>query len=342
MKNIQLILAAAALVGLAACNKAEQASFSPVNPLHPIGFGTYVSETRAIVAPGDDSMDFGVFAYRTDESWHQGALPDFMYNQKVSGSLSQGFTYSPVKYWPSSESTKLSFFAYAPYGTEDNGITMHSANTDAGAPKIKYAAPTDDSGFVDLLVASPVYDATLSQTEGTVHFMFHHRLSRIGFQARLADRAPDGSTFYLNSISLTAKYPSSGIVDLSDGSWSDLTTGREKTETRTLGAGTRGIILATSKKIVNGYQGYILCIPTGEEADYTLEATYTVVTYDPAVSGGQVVCTNTVRKDITLMTEGGKTYDLCLNLNIGASAIEFNSPEISDWTDGGIEEVTCP
>ena len=341
MKNIQLILAAAALVGLSACNKTEQVSLSPVNTLHPVGFGTYVTGTKVLVDPGDVEMDFGVFAYYTqNESWHQAALPDFMYNQKVSGSNLQGFSYSPVKYWPSSDGAKLSFFAYSPYGTVANGISPQTANTDAGAPKIKYAVPSDESGMVDLLCATPVYDATLQQSGGSVQFMFHHRLSRIGFQARLADDGYEGSTIYLNSLSLTANYPVSGVLDLSDGSWSDVTTGREKTVVRSFGTSTGGKVLGTTKQYVNGGQGYLMCIPTGEEKDYMLEVTYTIVTTDPALSGGALVCTNTLTKEISLLTEAGKTYDLCLN--IGPTAIDFSQPDVNNWTVGEDEQVTCP
>ena len=341
MKNIQLFLAAAALAGLSACNKTEQVSLSPVDAMHPVAFGTYVSGTKVTELRTDNLQDFGVFAYYTrNESWHQAALPDFMYNQKVSGSAQDGFSYAPIKYWPSSEGANLTFFAYAPYGTTANGITPLTTNAEAGTPKIKYAIPSSESDQVDLLYAAPVFDATLKQSGGTVHFQFRHRLSRIGFQARLADDNYEGSTIYLNGLSLTANYPVSGVMDLYDGSWSDLTTGREKSLVRNFGAAAEGLVLNTVKQSVNGEEGYIMCIPTDEDKEYTLEVTYTVVTVDPALNGGSLVCTNTFSKAITLLTEGGKTYDLCLN--IGPAAIEFSQPEVSIWTDGGSEDITCP
>lgn len=341
MKNIQFVLAAAVLVGLSACNKAEQASHSVADALRPVAFGTYVNGTKATALQTDNLQDFGVFAYHTrNESWHQQALPDFMYNQKVSGSVQEGFSYAPIKYWPSTEGAKLSFFAYAPYGTVANGITPQTANSDAGAPKIKYALPSAEGDQVDLLCATPVFDATLQQSGGKIRFQFHHRLSRIGFQVRLADSGYEGSTIYLNGLSLTANFPVSGVMDLYDGSWSELTTGREKTIVRSFGTAAEGMVLNTVKQEANGGEGYILCIPAEEEKDFTIEVTYTVVTVDPALSGGSLVCTNTFSKPFTLMTEGGRTYNICLN--IGPSAIEFDQPEVSIWTDGGSEEITCP
>ena len=341
MKNIQLLLAAATLVGLSACNKAEQASPTPFALPRPVAFGTYVNGTRATALQTDNLQDFGVFAYHTrNESWHQAALPDYMYNQKVTGSVQEGFSYAPIKYWPSTEGAKLSFFAYAPYGTVANGISPQTANTDAGTPKIKYALPSAEADQVDLLAASPVYDATLQGSGGTVRFQFHHRLSRIGFQARLADGGYEGSTFYLNAITLTSSYPVSGVLDLSDGCWSDVAAGREKTLSRSFGTAADGRVLGTAKQSVNGTEGYILCIPTDEDREYTLEVTYTIVTVDPALSGGTLICTNTFSKALTLKTEGGKTYDLCLS--ISPSAIEFASPEVSEWSLGESEQITCP
>ena len=338
MKNIQLIMAAMALAGLCACNKTEEGPSSTVNVPRPVGFGTYVNLTRAKDLQTDNLRDFGVFAFHTqNESWSPSALPDFMYNQKVSGSVAEGFSYTPVKYWPSSDGAKLSFFAYAPYGTVANGLSPQSSNTDAGAPKIKYAVPSGEADQPDLLVAGPVYDATLQQSGGTVHFQFRHSLSRIGFQARLADGGYEGSTLYLNAISLTSTFPTSGVIDLGDGTWSDVTSGRERTVSRNFGQAANGLVLGTARQDANGLAGYIMCIPGGEARSYTLSVTYTIVTVDPALSGGALVCTNTFSKDLTLQTEAGKTYDLCIQ--IGPTAIEFSDPEVSVWAVGETVDI---
>lgn len=98
---------------------------------------------------------FGVFAYHTGSTpWssYYGAsmqAPNFMYNQKVDFSFTQGtWGYTPVKYWPNDNTpaddegavgslthSYLSFFAYAPYValTQNGNRTLD-------------AAPTDDAG----------------------------------------------------------------------------------------------------------------------------------------------------------------------------------------------------
>lgn len=340
MKN-QLILPALALVlGIAACNRNESA-YDPQPMPRTVSFGTYVTGTRASSLRSDNLTDFGVFACNTgNESWNPAVLPNFMFNQKVEGSVRDGFTYAPVKYWPSSEGALLSFFAYAPYGTAVNGIVPHTDNTSAGAPKIKYAVPASEDDQVDLLCAAPVYDATLRGSQGTVHFRFRHCLSRIGFRAALAESNYQGTTLYLNSITLSSAYPASGVLDLAEGTWSEVTAGRPRTIVRSFGEGAEGLVLTTSQQKLQDEDGYLMVIPQGSAQEYTLSVTYTLVTEDPALSGGKMTCTNLYSKDLTLSAEAGKTYDLCLK--IGPSAIEFDGPEVSAWTDSGSQDIILP
>ena len=340
MKNKLFLPALALVLGFTACNRNDAGpAMQPV--LRPVAFGTYVAHTKAASLQSDNLTNFGVFAYRTgNESWNPGALPNFMFNQKVEGSLQGGFSYTPLKYWPSSEGALLSFFAYAPYGTAANGIVPQTDNTTAGAPKIKYAVPASEEDQIDLLCASPVYDATLQQSQGTVHFSFRHKLSRIGFQAALAESSYQGTTIYLNSISLTGTYPASGILDLSEGTWSEVTPGRSRTIVRSFGEGVEGLVLTTSRQSVQDENGYLMTIPPEGAQDYTLSVTYTLVTEDPALSGGKMVCTNVFNKELSLAIEDGKTYDLCLK--VGPTAIEFDGPEVALWSDGGGEDVMLP
>ena len=139
---------------------------------------------------------FGVFGYHTDNAlYSQAALPNFMYNTKVSGTPWQ---YSPIKYWPneygenaSSEAIdRLTFFAYAPYvkvnsatgaldGTEyDNttpekstttGITRLTRATDTGDPLVSYVVSFNPASSVDLTwgVAKDAFNKSAGTSEGT-------------------------------------------------------------------------------------------------------------------------------------------------------------------------------
>jgi len=169
---------------MSSCSQSEDTSDLQSSVQIPVEFGSYTSksvQTRGgyAGAMGNEqlqSQGFGVIAYYTEGSeYADGLTPNFMYNQKVSGS---DWSYTPVKYWPNEAQNgdvdnqspaataeaadKLSFFAYAPYTdvtvtsgavTEnaDYGITAITSNAASGDPKITYVASTDLSKQVDLL-----------------------------------------------------------------------------------------------------------------------------------------------------------------------------------------------
>lgn len=85
--------------------------------------------------------------------------------------------YGTPKYWPAGK--KISFFAYAPHGYAT------PAGTDAsGVPMVTYEVPADAAAQKDLMIATPVKDAT---GPDPVNEVFHHALSRITFSALKSD-----------------------------------------------------------------------------------------------------------------------------------------------------------
>ena len=100
----------------------------------PIALSAYtakptVAGTRAdqgLLAEGGipNNMSIGVYAYyhqgsgNTPGAWSASATPNFMFNQQATNDASvDGFSYSPLKYWPNTPEDKLSFFGYYPYTT---------------------------------------------------------------------------------------------------------------------------------------------------------------------------------------------------------------------------------
>lgn len=95
-----------------------------------VSFDAYLQRATTRAGYSEDDMKltslqtqgFGVFAYYTDNrDYDQLAIPNFMYNTKVT--FSSYWSYAPVMYWPneygnsaiSDDADKVSFFAYAPY-----------------------------------------------------------------------------------------------------------------------------------------------------------------------------------------------------------------------------------
>jgi len=190
---------------------------------------------------------FGVFAYNhPDETFHARLLPNFMYNQKVTGTTT--CTYAPIKYWPNEEGSRLSFFAYAPYtgvlpstgvvseSERATGITHLSKNTDTGSPLVHYIASTDPAKRVDLCWAVnnttglPHIDILKPSTTDKVAFTFKHALSQLNIQVDAtvdantagtavgteADGTVDTNTkIYIRSITLTG-FSTKGTLDLNN------------------------------------------------------------------------------------------------------------------------------
>lgn len=158
-----------------------------------VSFGTYVehngtSPTRATDATANNiatdistaerlqQVGFGVFAYYTDNQTYDDvkatAKPNFFWNQQVTYDATNGWTYSPEKYWPnehgsqaiSTDKDLISFFAYAPFvkaaGSTADGatatgastaITAFSANSVTGDPYVNYKVSDDATQSQDLL-----------------------------------------------------------------------------------------------------------------------------------------------------------------------------------------------
>lgn len=192
---------AAAAMMFAACSEdalqpepIEVAKTPAVMGQTPVGFNAYTNRattrsgaagavtTDNLKSPATSQIGqagFGVFGYYTDNKEYAGnTKPDFMYNQQVVYNASaQGFTYTPVKYWPneygsnaeSVDEDMVSFFAYAPYveadvatgkvANESYGITGFTRNTAAGDPLVKYTTSFNLGNQVDLVWGTVASDA---------------------------------------------------------------------------------------------------------------------------------------------------------------------------------------
>lgn len=161
MKKTFLAISALAAMLFAGCTSSDELTTlesikTADNTPTPVQFGTYMSNAKNTRTAGpateltsSNLKSFGVFAFHSDGAQiAAGAIPNFMFNQKVSGGTGS-YTYTPVKYWPNhdgvstngseSDTDYLSFYAYAPYGglndgtnasTETaNGISLTDATT---------------------------------------------------------------------------------------------------------------------------------------------------------------------------------------------------------------------
>ena len=104
-------------------------------------FSTDVS-SRATLATDMHNKSFGVLGYQYSPTtnWDTAkalATPNLFYNQEVSCNEKGVCSYEPIKPW---EDYKYSFFAYHPYATAYNGITISGKDV-VGSPTLTYTYP---------------------------------------------------------------------------------------------------------------------------------------------------------------------------------------------------------
>ena len=211
------------------CGAADTGVDTPEGEAVPVRFSTYIAQsatTRAATQPLSNITDiaslraagFGVFGYYDDNKRYDSSAdtPNFMYNQQVTWSTDR-WTYSPLKYWPNETGTgesdgrtdHLSFFAYAPYLKGDPRLSF-SANDAKGDPTVTYTTPNDLGQCLDVLYAtkpdgtSPYTDLTKQNVGDSVTFSFHHTMSRLNFNVRVAfDEIAAGSNAKADSTRIT-------------------------------------------------------------------------------------------------------------------------------------------
>ena len=185
-----------------------------------IEFGTYLGRDAQTKVEGDTGYDgdgstdrfggivmgleelkktgFGVSAVytgqKTWENWHTSeseVSPNFMYKQKVHFTEGGGWEYEPIKYWPTMLNDKISFFAYAPFATENNryGFSRSDVWT-ARHYSLKFTIQDKADEMVDF-VAAAVMDRTYDGNK--VEFEFQHALTRLLFSAKTSGNLNPGS-----------------------------------------------------------------------------------------------------------------------------------------------------
>ncbi|MCD7924534.1 MAG: fimbrillin family protein [Bacteroides sp.] len=209
------LLWALAVVSLAGCSQNEITEVSP--DAHPaVGFSVYTG-TQARGAETDNNAiqgsgkGFGILAYYTGQSdMGTSSTPNFMWNQQVTYDTSNKvWKYTPLKYWPNTTGDKVSFYAYAPYLSDQTGTPKIalSANNATGYPTIKFTIADEAKDMVDL-----VTDSVINQTKTTsnVSFTLKHKLTKAIFKARLgsdyfkSDGDADKTKIYITGVSLVA------------------------------------------------------------------------------------------------------------------------------------------
>lgn len=197
-KNYIMGIIACAALTMTSCSN-DEIGGNNTKQGDPIEFGVYLGRdaqgSRGTIITNDNLNKFGVTAYYMNSD-----TPDIMYNQAVIKN-GNSWTYSPVKYWPTTEGDVISFYAYAPYTEDSNGLIVLSDNTDEsnGVPKATISLPTGTNANLTQMVDF-VADAQLhvgktngNETSNAVKFQLHHEMTRIGLQANVSENVFNSS-----------------------------------------------------------------------------------------------------------------------------------------------------
>jgi hypothetical protein len=207
------------MICLLACSS-EETTRTAGSTERPIAFGDAytVKPTRSSEQFTADKgiplgQSMGIYAYlheaeNANTRDFTSIIPNFMYNQQAtSRDDADYFSYSPLKYWPNDDNSKVSFIAYFPYcnesaddgtrfDTQSTGISLGKTNSTAGLPTFNFTVKDNIADQVDFLVSDMI--ANMPKTRDTendpgqpfndlsikdrVTFLFKHMTAKVEFR----------------------------------------------------------------------------------------------------------------------------------------------------------------
>lgn len=265
-KYIFVCLAASILA--VSCTKTEEPTGGGNNEIRFATADENIWTRGMPVTSNADIPDMGVFGYYTGNgttnNWaaHGAtAQPGFMNNVQINhtGGI---WSYNDPVNWPQAADANVSFFAYSPYATAANGITM---NASTGIPSITYTVPTNCSDQPDLMVSALLKDRNrINNGSSPVNFQLGHALTCIGFKA-------SGNGEQITKITAKGVKTSGVLTVAEDGtpSWNTSASGSGNFEATV----DDGVYLGALAQLVNTGGGYLMMIPQtlGTEAMITVE-----------------------------------------------------------------------
>ena len=293
------------------------------------------THSKGAILTSETITDFGVFGYSTNNTdWTAADKPNWLFDHKTEKAKNWN-THEP---WADG---KNSFFAYAPYKTEANGITIVSTEATAGAPTIKYVMDVAAANQPDILVATPALNKTKpAGVNQGVPMTFKHKLAAIGFRiTNTAGRA-------IVKISVTGiKTEGTLIIDNENESKWDMSA-QAGTSSLMYAAGVNTTATGDHSNITEAQlmksDGYLMLLPQIFEADAKLMV---------VSSGGEFEYN---LNDFTTSIEAGKQYTYVLELPpppppvvncyiaTPGEVVKFNAKTIGRVPSGSTHQIYNP
>ena len=353
------------------------------SPNNAIQFGTYVGrnpESRAAATTletlKDANWGFGVYAHYKVSNGTAGLTPNFMNNQKETWNTA-AWEYNPVKYWPNNTGDEITFWAYAPWNT-------NNTSTEATAPSFKVADGTDYVAAQSVTKSK----SNVDDVNDKVKFNFLHVMSKVGFKVEAiidelehapsqgqsttngttdeeSDEANKGfdtaeTNIVVTEVSLTGKLDVAGTYtwNADETAWKLVSTDGTGSKTHSLGitnfkttdyygydssvspALTLNGQLATEEKVqLNNENSYLMLVP--QVVDINITVKYSVITRDENLKAGYSKVDNEISSgDFNFTFEKGKAYNFVLHL--GLTSVKLEAEKINDWENATDQVVNVP
>lgn len=365
-KMLFMGIVASAAIAMTGCSS-DETVLTPSAQGNAIEFGTYLgrdAQMRGTELTTATLDKFGVHAsYTGKNDFGASNTPNFMYNQTVSKS-EDAWTYTPLKYWPTTIGDKVSFFAYAPLAAESNDCLTLSANTATGAPTVTYTYPADLTKMVDFVANNQLnQQRTLSgDNVDKVNFTLKHELTRVNILAKVSEdvfkstgeanktkvvitgvKFDQTDKFYTKGV-----YTFNGTATNTRGTWTFADADKKALDLKTIlnlgevknGSYTNsaGIALEGKSPVelfkqTNSKQNYLFLLPVAglTEGDVTVTINYEIVTADTNLKVGYSItqAEKTVKVPAGYL-EVGKAYAFTFQINV--NTVDFTAT-VENWTD---------
>jgi len=316
-----------------------------------------IPQSRGLpISSANDMPNMGVFAYYTGNgianNWGAKgttATPNFMNNIQITnnGGL---WSYDTPVYWPQAADANVSFFAYSPYATATNGITM---NVTTGIPSVDYTVPTNCSDQPDLMVSALLQDRNVTNNgSSSVNFQMRHALTCIGFKA-------SGNGEQIEKITVKGVKRSGRLSIATDGtpSW-DLTGATNEIFEAIVDD---GVYLQPTAELVNTGGGYLMMVPqtlasgatltvelnTGRSFDFDLEGLSwgagQFINYTLSITPEAALLLTPEKivlppmggfSQFNVIVDNGSSLDWTISINNSGFLICDNLPDILSWANG--------
>lgn len=209
--GVLALIASATLIFIGCSNDSDGTTLSD-GTISLRGISQKVAATEITTSNFDN---FRIYAYTNSSSTVADSdIPSFMYGvdvKRVYNNNEYVWTYSPVRYWPTS-ATNVHFYAYAPVSSVAD---FSPAEGDMGMPILKYTVPRDVINQEDLLWANA--EGLNRDTNGDipVPMVFNHAMSEVIFMAESAYETVSHSVTRIELFGMREQ----AQLDLMNGIW---------------------------------------------------------------------------------------------------------------------------